>query len=44
MNSLPQEELQQETRQLEDSLFQQMAKVQQPMAPEQPQPDQDQVG
>jgi len=34
MNSLPQEEPQLETRQLENNLFRQMAKVQQPMDPE----------
>ena len=35
MNSLPQEEPQPEVRQLENSLFQQMLQVEQPMAPEQ---------
>ena len=43
MTSLPQEETQSETRQLENNLFQQMAKVQQPLSPEaEPQEQEDQ--
>jgi hypothetical protein len=43
MTSLPQEEAQSETRQLENNLFQQMAKVQQPLSPEaEPQEQEDQ--
>jgi hypothetical protein len=40
MNSLPQEDSKLETRNLENNLFQQMAKVQQPMQPEAEQPEQ----
>lgn len=42
MNSLPQEEPQKEVRQLEANLFQQMARVQQPMQPEPDEPLKDQ--